>query len=111
MTPFEVYLVMQASSVKTGFLLVGGLTSACSLLVMSICAMDGAEESTWAACKRYCGAGVLGFLMGFIVPSTQTVAAMYVLPTVTSEKWQTEAADIYSLAKKALQESLTGNEE
>lgn len=111
MTPFEVYLVMQASLVGDVLLGFGSSIAVLAALLIVIGHIEEFEDTTIKLLWRTLKVSAFAFALGVLTPNTRTLAAMYVLPTVTSEKWQTEAADIYALAKSALREAVVGEEE
>lgn len=105
MTPFQVYLLLQMDRIV--FTTVGLAISAA--IVGLICAGFGAAESHEGASrfgKRSIIASFFLFSIFLLTPSTSTVAAMIVLPKVTSpealDALGKEGKELYGLAKKAL---------
>jgi hypothetical protein len=109
MTAFEVYLVMQASTVIGAFALAGVIALGLGAIVWGS-AHDDDEPKVAAIGKKITYVSLLMLSAATFIPSTGTLAAMYVVPEITSEKWRTEAADIYALAKDALREAVRGDE-
>lgn len=106
-TPFEVYIVMQADDVKNALEGLAGLsllTAGCLVVFSSL-----AEEALVVP-KKSTALLIFGILCGVtssLVPSTKTAAAMLVVPAiVNNERLQKEASELYQIAKKALKEAV-----
>lgn len=106
MTAFEVYLVMQADSVVVCSI-IAALILALASVPVALLASDG--QLTWKVPKVLCSLAAVFFLVAMLTPSTKTLAAMYVIPAVTSEhaveKIAPEVREVWELAKDALREA------
>ena len=122
MSPFLVYLMMQADTIGKMLLVLAvllGLASIVTCVIRVAVANDVAEEDIknetkywriWTTAKSIQRKVLVSFLVSLAaatcMPSTKTVALMVVLPKLTSPKAMdamgTEAADLYKLAKEAL---------
>jgi cobalamin synthase len=126
---WDVYLVMQLDSVSC-------LANALTLLAFAataICigwhAMSAGEDHwSWnqqklperqefrrklrGSAKKAAAVALTFAVITALIPSSKTVAAMIVLPAIANnETVQTEAADLYKLAKKALAEAVSDDDE
>lgn len=113
MSPILVYLLFQADNISSslGFIAVmAGLALVISIPLRIVAKLDAETDAGAAAAYRVCGVVnlICPFLIaaGILMPSTKTVAAMIVLPKITSpqalDTMSKESRDIYDLAKKAL---------
>lgn len=107
MSPFTVYLIMQADAlgVLVGVVFFFGMVFLIYLWFIRV--MDD-DESTSDSVKRLCRnlavvVTTAGILM-VTVPSSKALAVIYVLPQLTSEPAQAEMREVYDLAKEALRE-------
>lgn len=127
LTPFQVYLVMQLDSISTlAFIL--GVLSAIVFTIFFICyVLDNAaskyhpelSDSKAEAARAEMSLGIakkagvlaaLSLTLGTFLPSTKTAAAMIVLPAiVNSQTVQTEAGELYGLAKEGLRNLVKSN--
>ena len=126
-SPFEVYLVMQLDSVScaVNVLGVGGLIVAAVLTVFNAASQFDASQFpylcdkeerkiAWAgrskARKQVLILAVPMFLLGGLIPSSKTAAAMIILPALTSkevtEPLASEGKELYALAKQALRDAV-----
>ena len=111
---FEVYLFMEASS----FALALALLAVGLVLYASAASMVKYTEAPYGevpSFKKEQNAVKLAIVLGFtaiMIPSKQTMAAMYILPKLTSKEFvepvTAEAKEIYQLLKKALKEHADG---
>jgi uncharacterized protein YqhQ len=105
-TPFEVYIVMQADSVGK----VVGLISILLGVATLMCLLFGhieEEEKAIAAGKKTAIALIISLAFSALLPSTKTAAAMIVIPAiVNNEALQKEAGDLYKIAKQALADAV-----
>lgn len=105
MSAWEVYLFMQIESIALGLLLVS----------FSLALYAGARHLTYYAdyvdvrtkpSLKVAGVALVMFSIAFLLPSQKTIAAMYLLPKLTSdevaEPLTAEAKEIYGLLKDAL---------
>lgn len=114
MTPFEVYLLMMADSVRASLAFV---TIACGLVFIgSLIAFGMASDSycgsepiaraiaPWP--KRLLVLGVAALVINTFVPGTKTLAAMYVLPKLTTphalDTMSKDGQQLYDLTIAAL---------
>ena len=117
MSPFLVYMMFQADAISALFGILAALTALASFILVcfacqSICSWENKEEvraikaKTARAAKVTIPAAVFLFAAALLFPSTKTIAAMVVLPKLTSpqalDAMGSEARDIYRLAKQAL---------
>lgn len=112
MTAFEVYLVMQADEFKSYLTCVGALlffTMVGMFVVGVALRTDGdPEPEDWGVKSGLKCLYMLFTMLLFIsmIPDSKTLAAMYVVPAITSKEFVEpigeEAKAVYGLAKKAL---------
>jgi hypothetical protein len=113
MSPFLVYLLFQADSIGDALGFIAALAGVALIISIPVriaakATLDTDEVSPLV--HRACGVAnlVCPFLIaaGILMPSTKTIAAMIVLPKITSpqaiDTMSKESRDIYDLAKKAL---------
>jgi hypothetical protein len=105
MTAFEVYLVMQADSIR---LLLG--CAAFGFVALCILSLEVRDGKAYLRVPRFVLLMAVALFSGvMLVPSTKTLAAMYVIPAVTSEhaveKIAPEVREVWELAKDALREA------
>lgn len=122
MSAFEVYLVMQADRINSflefvAFLFIG-IACASLILIARESSVDIDEEMNkklFKVSKRSLIFGISTLIYSVLMPSSSTIAAMYVLPQFTSpevlEPAGKEAKEIYSLAKKALKKLVESDEQ
>jgi hypothetical protein len=108
MSPFQVYLLLQMDSLNTGLgvllLLMGAVILFCLIPVF----IDGwTDFQSKGLLKKTCTAFLTVWGLAVVCPSTKTVAAMIVLPKLTSpqalDTMGKEGQELYGLAKKALE--------
>lgn len=107
--PLLVYLVLQMDS----FNVCAALLAVISLLAAGVClgageGSHGEEEKAWyRRSYRFGVTSIIAFLLMILLPSTRTLAAMIVVPALTTpsvtEPLSREAGELYSLAKQALE--------
>ncbi len=118
MTAFEVYLVMQADEFRSYLTCVGALlfitmvgmfVVGVALYVTDTSRMDGDPAPEDWGIKSGLKCLYLLFTMWLfisMIPDSKTLAAMYVVPAITSKEFVEpigeEAKEVYELAKKAL---------
>src|SRR6185312_11361876 len=113
MSPFLVYLLFQADSISSALTLIAVVAGIAFCIAVPIkaaakCDMDTDEGAALAYKMSRFAIWVCPFLIaaGIFMPSTKTIAAMIVLPKITSpqaiDTVSKESRDIYELAKKAL---------
>jgi hypothetical protein len=117
MSPFLVYLLFQADSIGAMFAAFASITGIAGVLFLvgsfeSICSWDDKEVLAQSKinrakyAKRLIPIAMVLATAAFLVPSPKTIAAMIVLPKITSpqaiDTMSKESRDIYDLAKKAL---------
>lgn len=119
LTPFQVYLVMQLDSINT-LAFVFGVLSAIVFTISFICYVvnNASSKKEEAACaemalgiaKKVGVLAALSLILGTFLPSTKTAAAMIVLPAIANnEAIQTEAGELYGLAKEGLRNLVKSN--
>lgn len=105
MSALLVYLVLQANTIILVLAIVGGVLLIAAFMVSMESNFKESDALTqrW---KKFLGAAVATLAVTALIPSTSTMAAMYILPKLTSpevvEPVSREAKELYSLAKKAL---------
>lgn len=108
---WQVYFVMQADTLRfvVGFLAFAASVSSVPMLV------EGTAENDlrkWG--RRLLAAGVTALFLFAVAPSTKTLAAMIVIPALTSDAviapLSAEAREIYDLAKRGLQKAVGASE-
>lgn len=127
-SPFEVYLVMQLSSIGSFFFIAGVISSAalgCGALFHS---MNRTEYDKKYDASGYENAGIFLkkvpfrallpaslFFISALIPTTKTAAAMIILPALTSkevtEPLAKEGKELYALAKQALRDAVDAKPE
>ena len=115
-----IYLVMQADSVITCAAFISFLTGIAFLVsligkiametVISTNSYENKDDEEWLCMwknvlKITTPVFVVSLLIATLVPSSKTMATMYVIPAIAnSETVQDEASEIYQLAKEALRD-------
>lgn len=111
MSGFEVYLLFQISKIAFFFTITGCLGLSITSFVVFFHWMELGSFPRQAI-KFYILAGVFS-LLGVFTPTTTTLAAMLVIPKVTTpealNKMTKESNSLYVLAKKALQNAINTN--
>jgi len=113
MSPLLVYLLFQADTISSALALIAVLSSMIFIIAIFIkpaAKSDMDTDQGAALAYKMCRIAiwVCPFLIGagILMPSTKTIAAMIVLPKITSpqaiDTMSKESRDIYDLAKKAL---------
>lgn len=113
MSPFLVYLLFQADSIScamTFIAVVAGFAFVIALPLRPIAKSEADKDETAAIAYRMCRVVMwvcpLLIAAGIFMPSSKTIAAMIVLPKITTpqaiDTMSKESRDIYDLAKKAL---------
>ena len=113
MSPFLVYLLFQADSISDALGVIAvfaGMALAVSIPTRIVAKPMRDKDETAALVHRACGVANLVcpllIAAAILMPSTNTIAAMIVLPKITSpqaiDTMSKESRDIYDLAKKAL---------
>ena len=112
-SPFTVYLVMQADSIKTvavGFATITGFAAVITT-VFKYFGRDQLTESEVAAMDKWqprvAMATVALAVLAAALPPTKTLAAMIIVPAIAnSDAIQKDVPEIYELAKDRLKEAL-----
>lgn len=117
MSPFLVYLLFQADAIRAMFAISAAILAVTGIIFLiasfeSICSWDDKEELMKSKinrakyARRLIPVAILLASVAFLTPSSKTIAAMIVLPKITSpqaiDTVSKESRDIYELAKKAL---------
>jgi hypothetical protein len=111
-SPWEIYWVMQLDTINN----LAGFASFIGLFGMPF--MWGFILSeTDSVAVRVAGSGVtaawvLALALVAFLPSSKTAAAMIVIPAIANnERFQSEASDLYQLAKQGLQKLVADDQE
>jgi heme/copper-type cytochrome/quinol oxidase subunit 2 len=113
MSPFLVYLLFQADSISdamTFIAVMAGVTFVIALplrpMAKSAADKDEGAAIAYRMCRVVMWVCPLLIAAGMFMPSSKTIAAMIVLPKITTpqaiDTMSKESRDIYDLAKKAL---------
>lgn len=114
MTPFEVYLILNADSFRWLF----GIAAASCLMVAIVmsavatdCYIDDDKgKSCFRHARRILITGIASGALAFAIPSTKTLAAMVVVPTITTPQalhtMKKSAGQLYDLAVDALKSAV-----
>lgn len=107
MTPFQTYLLFQMDSFNTGLGVLLLLLGAVILFLLIPAFIDGWDDfESKGLFKKTVGAFLIVWGFAVVCPSTKTVAAMIVLPKLTSpqalDAMGKEGQELYGLAKDAL---------
>ena len=117
MSPFLVYLMFQADNISILFGILAAMTALAGVALVccacqSIYSWENKDDvraikaKTARAAKVAIPAAFFLFAAALLIPSTKTIAAMVVLPKLTSpqalDAMSKESRDIYDLAKRAL---------
>jgi len=123
-SPFTVYLVMQADEVCTAFFLASIISPVGAAALFAMYHMDSYKRTSplykderdqvesylstllrWA--KRLSVLSAVSLPLAVLLPSTKTLAAMIIVPAiVNSDAIQKDVPEIYELAKDRLKEAL-----
>lgn len=108
MTPFQVYLLLQMDSLNTALGIILLMLSLLLVVLTFHACMEGWDYYEGKSIYKKCAWAFLVTLpLATLCPSTKTVAAMIVLPRVTSpqalDAMGKEGQELYALAKKALE--------
>jgi hypothetical protein len=109
MNAFEVYLFMQLSSIAIGLLFIGiGFAFMGGAQAIAIDIEYKVKDKCFKKPKRNLQIATIIILFVSLIPSRETIAAMYILPKITSQEFvepaTAEAKELYELLKKALKE-------
>lgn len=104
---WEVYLFMQAESVTIGLILISiAIAVTAGVQAMHIDLSSRNSEGDFSAPKRKLWTATILFSVAAFIPSRETIAAMYIVPKLTSnevvEPVTKEAKELYGLFKDAL---------
>lgn len=111
MSPMLVYFLMMADDIKSMFALVAGVATLVAAMVwftrVVIFEMDGdTPKAVITASRRLPWVIAAAVCLNTFIPNTRTIAAMIVLPKLTSpaalDAMGGEAKELYNLAKDAL---------
>lgn len=101
---FNIYLVMQLDSIRT-FFFIGGVVSFAGSFAL-FCAPSFEDPKPKYPLKLLVSLAAFLVLIYALLPSTKTAAAMIVIPRIlNNETVQSEAAELYAIAKDALREA------
>jgi heme/copper-type cytochrome/quinol oxidase subunit 2 len=113
MSPFLVYLLFQADSISDAMTFIAVMAGVAFVIALPLrlMAKSAADKDEGAAiayrmCRVVMWVCPLLIAAGMFMPSSKTIAAMIVLPKITTpqaiDTMSKESRDIYDLAKKAL---------
>jgi len=106
---WEVYLFMQISNIAFATILISiwFILGAC-IHAMIIESEYGVEHKDYSRPKRFVKIGVVVFFVGILIPTRETIAAMYIVPKLTSKEFivpvTKEAKELYDLFKESLRD-------
>ena len=110
-TPTQIYLIMQADSVvgiAQPLAFCSSFTTIILLIAYVLWKSEGYDDlakitAKWIKCCV--PITLVALLISTFMPSTRTLAAMYVIPAIANnEDVQHEAKELYDIAKKGLKE-------
>lgn len=117
MTPLNIYLWQTADSFDTSLSM---LSFVCAvpgtfLLLFSILAEGDFEKTMLDACRkigiRALVTCAIAATLATLLPSSKTIALMYVLPEIANSKvMQQDVPELYDMAVKALKDQLSSKE-
>lgn len=120
-SPFEVYLVMQLDSIGVIFALAFcalGLVVLVASIMCVFAVMDDDEDAlatSKALFRKMITPFIFVAVIGSLIPSSKTAAAMIILPALTSkevtEPLAKEGKELYALAKQALRDAVDAKDE
>lgn len=119
MTPFNIYLWQQADSFGNSLLLFslacGSLGAVATIFSFLAEAEGDFEKTTLDACRkiaiRAVTTCVIAATLATLLPSSKTIALMYVLPEIANSKvMQQDVPELYDMAVKALKDQLSSKE-
>lgn len=104
-SPFMVYLVMQADVIVFASGLVGGILFVIGSVVF-LFAKSEDDANVFVPAKWGAISGIILLIVSALFPNTKTMAAMIIIPAMTSDKAielvSPEAGELYNLAKDAI---------
>lgn len=104
-SPWQIYWVMQLDTIGTaaGFCAFFGI-AVVGFFWFGAIESDGEEIKFWMKLASLVSFGWIGILLvAIFLPSSKTAAAMVVIPAIANnEKFQSEASELYELAKDGL---------
>ena len=117
MTPLNIYLWQQADSFDLSLcmLALGCCLTGLVFTAFSIVAEGDFEKSTLDRCRKIGLRAVAVFAvaatLATLLPSSKTIALMYVLPEIANSKvMQQDVPELYDMAVKALKDQLSSKE-
>jgi predicted branched-subunit amino acid permease len=109
MTPFQIYLIGQADRFSAVFCTLGAAALVVCLTFL-ICTLEDFRRNPGRD-ALWLGVVILGLcllVIGVLIPSSKTLAAMYIIPPiVNNEELRQDAGDIYRLAVEFTKDTLT----
>lgn len=109
LTPFNIYIWQQADSVGNFLTILLTLTSFLFLWFVVAAWENNNESETKLYFKRLC-ASLFGLFLSTCLPSSKTIAMMYVVPSVAESKIiQEDAPEIYNMAVESLKSWIKEN--
>lgn len=113
MTPFQVYLLMQADTICTVFGFLALIMGIITFIVTAIRTME--NNSIIKKLHRWCMViFIFTLLVGTFMPNTKTIATMVILPKITSptalNSMGEKGQQLYDLATKALNQLVDKNQ-
>ena len=107
MSPWVIYWFSQADSIRETLGVVASLGGIIGLTTWCFMAAESVEPPRWT--RWVLAVSLLGGTAALAMPSSRTIALMYVLPRVAeSDVIQRDVPELYRLAIDALKSELTG---
>lgn len=117
MTPFNIYIWQQADSFDVSLAILAFVCGVPGtvLLLFSILAEGDFEKTTLNVCRkigfRAVATCAIAAALATFLPSSKTIALMYVLPEIANSKAvQQDVPELYDMAVKALKDQLSSKE-
>lgn len=109
MSGWEIYLITRCDAAQVFFIVISALFAATTFLVTAFVLIEAVIEVTNTAhvlrksIKWMLTISVISGLLAVVTPTTKEMAAIVILPKIlNNQQVQTEANEIYSLAKQWL---------
>jgi hypothetical protein len=105
-TPFEIYLIMQAAHVIVVFAVLGSFAGLGTAMLF-FAAVIGEEEQHWPTIKyRLIPITLVCFFLATVIPSTKTLIAMYGIPAAIQVAGDAELDETATKSIKAINKLL-----
>jgi hypothetical protein len=109
MSAWQIYLIGQASDVAASLFILGVVSFICSAACAAGRGDDMMDDTpkNWSRTRRAFIAGIVFISLSAVIPSSKTLAAMYVIPPiVNNEQVRQDAGEIYKLAVEFAKDKL-----